>query len=137
MAHYCILTLNITAVTLSIAATHTTSQQFKYLWEHGLRARYRVYETWAVAFRASANGDGDDDDDSEDEESVAVGAKESLQELLSQSLSQSQGLDLTEIKNAVDAEEFVMPPNPCWIARLTAEEIAVLEFPYKAARMLG
>ncbi|KAI4275461.1 MAG: hypothetical protein LQ337_003220 [Flavoplaca oasis] len=70
-------------------------------------------------------------------EEGAVSAKNSLQELLSQNLLPSHGLDLTEIKNAVDAEEFKMPPNPCWIARLTAEEIAVLEFPYEAARMPG
>ena len=108
-------------MTLNIVAIHTASQHFEHLWDHGLRERYRVYEAWAAAFRALAYDD-------------TVSAKNSLQELLSQNLLPSHGLDLTEIKDAVDAEEFRMPPNPCWIARLTAEEIAVLEFPYEAAR---
>ncbi|KAL9616192.1 MAG: hypothetical protein Q9204_008603 [Flavoplaca sp. TL-2023a] len=114
--------IHIASVTLNIVAIHTASQHFKHLWDHGLRERYRVYEAWAVAFRASAY------DDTE-EESGTVSAKNSLQELLSQHLLPSHGLDLTEIKAAVDAEEFKMPPNPCWIARLTAEEIAALELP--------
>ncbi|KAL8887007.1 MAG: hypothetical protein Q9192_006388 [Flavoplaca navasiana] len=122
--------IHIASVTLNIVAIHTASQQFKHLWDHGLSERYRVYEAWAVAFRALAYVDTE-------EESATVSAKNSLEELLSQHLLPSHRLDLTEIQDAVDAEEFKMLPNPCWIARLTAEEIAVLEFPYEAARMPG
>ncbi|KAL8892958.1 MAG: hypothetical protein Q9215_000322 [Flavoplaca cf. flavocitrina] len=113
-----------------ITSFTSSTRQFRRVWNIGLRERYRIYEAWAVAFRALAY------DDTE-EESGTVSAKNSLQELLSQNLLPSHGLDLTEIKDAVDAEEFTMPPNPCWIARLTAEEIAVLEFPYEAARIPG
>lgn len=126
------LTPRSTAVTFDIVVLHTANLQFKHLWQNGLGTRWDIYVAWAFALRESGEGEG------------PGMAREALKGILADNSDfdsiRGHGLDLTEIKAAVDAvdevdaEEFRMPGNPCWIAKLTATELETLEFPFEAAR---
>ncbi|KAL8994672.1 MAG: hypothetical protein Q9169_005425 [Polycauliona sp. 2 TL-2023] len=112
------------SMTFDITAMHTADQDFQYLWEHCLGARWKIYAIWTTALQASAGN----------EEQSAERARKALQEILPSTLSPGHGVDMTEINAALDAETCKMPGNPCWIARLTKNELKTLEFPFDAAR---
>lgn len=124
------LTPKSSTVTFDVVVLHTPNLQFKHLWQNGLGTRRDIYVAWAFALRESAaEGEG------------PGRPREALKGILADNNNlngiRSHGLDLTEIKAAVDevdVEEFRMPGNPCWIARLTARELERLEFLFEAAR---
>ncbi|KAL8773039.1 MAG: hypothetical protein Q9209_002059 [Squamulea sp. 1 TL-2023] len=115
---------------LDMAAIHMADQTFRALWGAGLDARFAVYRTWAFALRKRGEGD--------------VGtAMETLTELFDGSVNGLEAseldVELERIQNAVGMgpEKFVMPRNPYWLARLSAEEMEKLHWPWMVASMPG